>query len=74
MVPKFVRDLGERVISSAAQAALAVVAAAEFNLLDIKSLAAVAVAAGTAALLAALKALAARSVGDPTSASLDPRV
>lgn len=71
---RWLRDTVERVVNSAAAAALAVMSAASFNLLDVKSLAALAVAAGTAALYSAIKALVAVKIGDPDSASLDPKV
>lgn len=71
---KWLRDTAERVLSSAAQAALAVMLTSSFGLLDVNSWAALAVAAGTAAVLTVVKALAATQVGDPSSASLNPKV
>ena len=53
---KFWTDLAERAISTAAQAAIGVVGASSFGLIDINSWQAVGAAAGTAALVAALKA------------------
>lgn len=69
-----IRDLVERAVSTAAQAALAVVTAGQFGLLDLSSWTAVAVAAGTAALLSVLKSAVGFQVGDPGSASVDPAV
>ena len=53
---KFWTDLSERAISTAAQAAIGVVGASSFGLIDINSWQAVGAAAGTAALVAVLKA------------------
>lgn len=53
---KFWTDLAERAISTAAQAAIGVVGASSFGLIDINSWQAVGAAAGTAALVAVLKA------------------
>lgn len=53
---KFWTDLVERTVSTAAQSALGVVAAASFGLLELNSWKAVAAAAGGAALIAVLKA------------------
>lgn len=53
---KFWTDLAERAVSTAAQAALGVVGASAFGLIDINSWQAVGAAAGTAALIAVLKA------------------
>lgn len=69
-----VRDMVERVVSTAAEAALGVVTAVGFNLIHLDSWQAVAVAAGSAGLAALLKALAAFRVGNPDSASLNPNV
>lgn len=69
-----IRDLVERAVSTAAQAALAVATAGAFDLVDVKSWVAVGVAAGTAAVLSVLKSLVGFQVGDPDSASVDPQV
>jgi len=69
-----VRDLIERVVSTTAEAALGVVTAAGFNLINLESWQGVAVAAGSAALYSVLKALAAFKIGDPDTASLNPNV
>jgi len=68
------RDAIERIVSTAAEAALGVVTAAGFGLVSLDSWAAVGVAAGSAALAAALKALAAFKIGNEDSASLNPNV
>lgn len=67
---KFLKDLLERAGSTAAEAALAVMAVTGFdlfNVMDLKHAGAVAIAAGV---LAIMKALAAKKVGDKDSASL----
>lgn len=69
----FWQDLIERVVSSAAGGALAVVTASTFILNDPVQWTAVALGAGTAALVSILKGLIAASAGTG-SASLDPRV
>lgn len=56
---KFWTDLTERTVSTAAQAALGVVAADSFGVLEIDSWQAVAVAAGAAGVVAILKAFSA---------------
>lgn len=68
------RDLIERAISTAAQAALAVMTVDGFGLIDVKSWVAVGVAAGTAAAISVVKSLTAFKIGNPDSASVDPRV
>lgn len=66
----FLKDLAERALSTAAQAALAVVALDTFNLVSPMDLRHLGLVAATAALLSVLKSLAARQVGDPDDASL----
>lgn len=61
---KFAKDLGERVIASAAGGALAVI------LVGVTDPAKVAAAAGIAALVSLLKGIVASRIGDATSASL----
>ena len=68
------KDTAERVLSSAAEAVSAVLVAGAFNLIDLKSWVAVATVAGTAALATFVKSLVAKNVGDPDSASLNPKV
>ncbi|MEO2133371.1 MULTISPECIES: holin [unclassified Microbacterium] len=69
----FWADLAERVLTSAAGGALAVVTAAPFALGEAASWEAVAVGAGTAALVSFLKGIAASASGTG-SASLAPSV
>lgn len=66
----FFKDLAERVVATAAQAAIAVVAVTGFDVTDTGDLTLAGKVALAAALLAVLKAFAARSVGNPESASL----
>lgn len=68
--PAYWRDLAERTVSSAAEAAGAVVALSTFDMLNVSAWSAVGVAAATAGLLTVLKSLAARQTGNPESASL----
>ena len=66
---KFWRDTAERAISTAAEAAVAILGADAFNIIDIDPLHVGGIAAG-AALLAVLKAVGASARGNPESASL----
>jgi hypothetical protein len=68
------KDTAERVLSSGAEAVSALLVAGAFNLVDVHSWAALAVAAGTAALATFVKSLVAKNIGNPDSASLNPRV
>ena len=66
----FLKDLAERVISTAAQAAIGVIAVTGFDLFDTHDLTFAGKVALAAALLAFLKGIAATWRGDPESASL----
>lgn len=66
---EYVRDLLERMVSSAAGAALAAIGADAVNLLQVDYRQVVGLAAG-AAVVSLLKGLAARRVGDHESAAL----
>lgn len=69
----FWRDTVERAVSTAAQAALAVLGADAIDVLQTNALGVITAAAG-GALLSFLKALAAGKIGDKESASADPKV
>lgn len=74
MMSKLALDVRDRVIRSASAAALALVTAGTFNLVDLSSWTAVLVAAGTAALVELLASGAGTHRGDPTTASLSKHV
>lgn len=69
----FVKDLAERVIASALGGFLAVVSLDGLDILHTDWKGALAAAAG-AAIVSVLKGLAARFIGNPSSASLSPKV
>lgn len=69
-VGRYVKDLAERAISSAAAAALATITATGISNLSDVNWRLVAGVAGLAALVSLLKGLVAANVGDPSSASL----
>ena len=65
--PTFIRDTAERAVLTFVQAFAAALVALDTGSLE------TAVMAGLAAVASLLKSIIARSVGDPESASLDPR-